>query len=498
MVPGILSITICPQNDMFEKLEVSESYKEGTYDVSVRVLVSEPFGSVVTNKKYMDEIVESMKFNLGFEEFSASFPFYRYVIEHCYDPDFFSSAEEVYINGVYEDVALYLKNNPELLNKKIIFTEYLELDKNTCERLKIVFKDFPNMKFRVNGNRELVTLSEYESTINAIDSIVEKILRYDYSPLEQLILAYDLIRDRFYVMEDESEDYSVSRDLTSALLGDKIVCVGFANIFDAVCAKLNIKSMPFMLVNKNDVTSGHARNMLYVKDEKYDIEGLYFFDPTFDCKKDDKNNFLLSYRFFAKDYKEMSRLSGDMYLPEVFTLFDDEHFFEMLDRSEEITDLRDALGVLTDYKINTLLKFIGQERIEPISVGSDYEIIVDAAYDIKEKSDRSIGAEIFLKALYTVRKNQYYENPSKYMFDVQTLTKIITNSRFRADDNGELELLSMLGFKHYYGQAASEDKVKKFIEENGLDYDMGRVKLARTLRTILEAKIEEENKSKKL
>ena len=38
----------------------------------------------------------------------------------------------------------------------------------------------------------------------------EKINRYNYSPLEQLILAYDLIRDRFYVREGEDEDYNVS------------------------------------------------------------------------------------------------------------------------------------------------------------------------------------------------------------------------------------------------------------------------------------------------
>lgn len=498
MVPGILSITICPQDDMFEKIEVSESYERGSYDVSINTLVDESFSSVVTNKKYIEEVAENMKFNLGFEEFEDSFLFYRFVLEHCYDQDFFVQADQLYINGIYEDVAVYLKRNPELLSKEIIFSESLELDKNTCDRLKVVFKDIPNIKFRVKGNRELVTINEYEKTIEAIDSIVEKILRYDYSPLEQLILAYDLIRDRFYVMEDETEDYSISRDLTSALLGDKIVCVGFANIFDAVCTKLNIKSMTFLLANKNDSTTGHARNMLHLEDEKYGIEGLYFFDPTFDCKKDDKNNFLLSYRFFAKDYKEMDTLSHGIYFPQDFKLFDNENFFEMLDRSEEIGDLRDALSILTDYRINTLLKFLGKESISPLSMGSDYDVVVDAAYDIKERADRSIGAETFLKALYTVRKNQYYENPGKYMFDVQTLTQIITNSRFRADDSGEQTLLSMLGFNQYYGKEASEEKVKKFIEENGLDYDIGRVKLARTLRTILEAKIAEENKGRKL
>ena len=55
-----------------------------------------------------------------------------------------------------------------------------------------------------------------------------------------------------------------------------------------------------------------------------------------------------------------------------------------------------------------------------------------------------------------------------------------------------------MGFTHYYGKNSSEEKVTKFIAKNGLDTDIERTKLARTLRTILDTRIEEENKGKKL
>ena len=84
------------------------------------------------------------------------------------------------------------------------------------------------------------------------------------------------------------------------------------------------------------------------------------------------------------------------------------------------------------------------------------------------------------------------------MFDVDALTKIITNSRFRADDSAELELLNMLGFNYYYGKDSSEEKVRGFITKNDLDIDIERTKLARTLRTMLETRIEEDSKGKKL
>ena len=499
MLKGILNITICPQDDRFETLDVTDGFREGYYDITINTLVDESFQEIITDENNIQNIIDSMEFNLQYEEFEQCFPFYRYTLEHCRDKDFFTNVDRIYINGVYEDIALYLKRNPELLDKEIILAESLELDKNTCDRLREVFKDFPNIKLMIHGNSELITIDEYDKTITAIDSIVDKINRYDYSPLEQLILAYDLIRDRFYVMEDDDEDYSKSRDLTSTLLGDKIVCVGFANIFNAVCEKLNIKSMVFLLNRKDDRHTGHARNMVHLVDEKYGIDGLYFFDPTFDCKKDDKNNFLFSYRFFAKDYIEMNELSGGVYYPRDFRIFEYEDFNDLLDRSEGLPDnLQLAFRLLTDYKMSTLLKFIGRDLIEPLKPGYEPVQIVDAAYDIKTMAEQSIGAETFLKALYTVRKNQYYENPGKYMFDVDALTKIITNSRFRADDSAELSLLSMMGFNYYYGKSASEDKVKRFITKNGLDTDIGRTKVARTLRALLDARIEEENKGKKL
>ena len=498
MKQGILSITICPENDMFEKVEVQHSSQdENLYDVSICTLVDESYSSIITNPDYIEEIANSMEFGLQFEEFADSFEFYKYVLAHCKDKDFFSNPSVIYINGVYEDIVTYLKNNPELLEKEIVLTEGLELDRNLCERIKSVFKDFPSIKLFVKGNREAISISDYEKTIDAIDSIVDKINRYNYSPLEQLILAYDLIRDRFYVMEDEGEDYSVSRDLTSSLLGDKIVCVGFANIFDTVCKKLGIKSTMFFLDNRFDPTTGHARNMLFLQDEKYGIEGLYFFDPTFDCKKDDKNNFLLSYRFFAKDYIEMDELSGHKYIPRDFKVFDEKSFYKLMDKCEELDgDIALAFRLLTDYRINTLLKFVGKDGIEPLS--SDYEPvdIVDGAYDVKVLAENSIGAETFLKALYTVRKNQYYENPNKYMFDVHTLVRIIANSRFRADDTAELSLLAAMGFTHYYGKQSSIEKVRRFVTKNGLDLDIERTKVARTLRTVLDNKIEEENQKK--
>lgn len=495
---GILNVIICPQDDRYEKVDVERNFRQGFYDINVHALVNESLSDLLTDDQNITEVENGMRSILSYDGFEDMYPFCHYVLDNCRKPEFFTNFDTVYINGVYEDVVYYLKSNPELAGKEIILSEVLDLNKDTCIRIKEVFKDFPNLKLRVRGNKELVTMSDYEKTIDVVDSIVDKIKHYDYSPLEQLILAYDLIRDRFYAMEDSDQDYSVSRDLTPALLGDKIVCLGFANIFAIVCQQLDIKSEVFLLNKRDDDRIGHARNMVYLVDDKYGIEGLYFFDPTFDCKKDTLNNFLLSYRFFAKDYLEMDLLSGGKYIPEEFKIFDSECFDQMMDICEDMgRDLEKTFKILLDYRISFLLKFIDRETISPLSPNYDPEDLIDAAYDIKTSAQQSIGAETFLKALYTVRKNQYYENPSKYMFDVDVLTRILQSSRFRADDTAEISFLASFGFNSYYGKEASESKVRKFVEKNQLDLDIERTKVARTLRTILDTKLDTEESRKK-
>ena len=45
--------------------------------------------------------------------------------------------------------------------------------------------------------------------------------------------AYDMVRDKIYAEVDENDDKMISRNLSTALLGDKIVCLGYANVFKA-------------------------------------------------------------------------------------------------------------------------------------------------------------------------------------------------------------------------------------------------------------------------
>ena len=66
---GILNITICPEDDRYEKVGVETSFREGYYDIYINALVNESLSSLVTDEQNLAEIEERMKSNLSYQEF---------------------------------------------------------------------------------------------------------------------------------------------------------------------------------------------------------------------------------------------------------------------------------------------------------------------------------------------------------------------------------------------------------------------------------------------
>lgn len=208
-------------------------------------------------------------------------------------------ADCIHIFGTYDEIITFLDNNIELTNKKIVI-EKVSYKENDYEAIKKLSK-YKNINVKADHDIGCISIEQYLEVYEKINLIKKGIKKYNLSPIEQLMYTYDIVRDRVYVEENDYESSQVSRSLSSILTGDKIVCAGFANIFDEIAKQLGFKSMVYTLQFGEEY---HARNMVYVKDEKYNINGIYFFDPTWDCKKEN-NDYLKSYKFFARTKSEM-------------------------------------------------------------------------------------------------------------------------------------------------------------------------------------------------
>ncbi len=124
---------------------------------------------------------------------------------------------------------------------------------------------------------------------NIVDEINSaKVNGQSLSPFEKFVLAYHFVTNRVYNEVEEGDDTSKSRRLISVLNSDKIVCVGFASLLATVLNRLDIPCTTQCIVSYDNNLKGygnHATCLVRIDDPKYNMNGIYFSDPTGDSAK---------------------------------------------------------------------------------------------------------------------------------------------------------------------------------------------------------------------
>ena len=344
------------------------------------------------------------------------------------------------VSGKVEDVIHFLNNN-EIKCKKIIIKKEKEkaigiTDKEYLITLYASLNDPDNVYLQADGNIEPVSIKDYGETIEFIEDIAKRVEDKDFSPIEQLMYAYDIVRDRYYVSGTPEEGDFVAKDLTSVIKGDKIVCLGFAEMFDKVAQRLGFGSKVEWLLD-NTRTDGHAKNLIYVKDEKYNLNGVFSFDPTYGCKQKDDNSHFDSYNFFARNCSKRYYDCNSLDLVPLETIAkkieSDKKYRLSL---EEEAKIKDVYGKL----FNT-----GDKRLSNEKILEYYRLFKQTVYIIA-----------FIEALVTVRKQENLEDPNKFPFSKDKIKEIIkkTHNLYFLDEEDE---------NHFH------EAVNRFIQDLGLE-----------------------------
>lgn len=113
------------------------------------------------------------------------------------------------------------------------------------------------------------------------------------SPLEKFICAFNYVSDFAYNEEDlsDGDTLDTSRDIEGIYSTRRIVCYGYANLLSHICDRLGIPClMQYILIEKHangdeSVTGGeaHENNLVFLKDEKYGIDGVFYVDACWDA-----------------------------------------------------------------------------------------------------------------------------------------------------------------------------------------------------------------------
>ena len=171
----------------------------------------------------------------------------EYISEHF--DNILDSVEYIKLSFDELDNKEFIKKNPLVLSKKIVLSERLDItDYDKLMGLMNEYKEIADKVYvSLTGNTNYVSLLNCYKTMSEIKKQAKEIIKLGLSPMETIMYVYDQVRNRVYTFENEDESCFKSRDLSEVMFGDKIVCAGYANLFNGLLHYIGIEN--FDIVN---------------------------------------------------------------------------------------------------------------------------------------------------------------------------------------------------------------------------------------------------------
>ncbi len=129
--------------------------------------------------------------------------------------------------------------------------------------------------------------AEFFATYSVIEEQSKKIESQNFSPFEKFLCAYIFTTNKQYKSEEKNDNPLLSRTAVGAVIQDKIVCRGYSELLSAIIQYINDDNLKcftedFDCFEKGKFSDIHSANIVYIKDEKYGLCGLYYADSSCD------------------------------------------------------------------------------------------------------------------------------------------------------------------------------------------------------------------------
>lgn len=250
----------------------------------------------------------------------------------------------------------------------------------------------------------------------ALNKMLEPVMKIKdrLSPFELYIMIFQITKE-FKEYKDypyDNEDPAKSRVVSEILFNEYIVCAGYVNLLRELCDRVGIETR-YMIVSsiiydkdkKENYVGYHARALVKIKDEKYDIDGIYVSDATWDNTDGSKYNHLLM--TFDEVNRELS--------PEInFNCYDflnvksKKEFYQLISNPTIREELKKLGSIIEKFDSNAVesIYFLPQENYYDYDL--ENSLILDrlADYCVNFKQE-PISGEKIIKALITVYKLKY-------------------------------------------------------------------------------------------
>ena len=275
-------------------------------------------------------------------------------------------------------------------------------------------------------------------------------------------MVYDFVREKPYLLEDEEQSYKVSRNIYNTVDADndKIVCAGYARLYEKIMNALGVKTNLVILHKNNGELVGHERVMIRIDDDYYDVHGLFSIDPTRDSRdKDDNTKWLYNYRGFMKNLMETKQWDDKNHYDNISVPFLTDHTIDDIDYIRESLKfdmpelMRQCMNSMTKFKkcsentlkarkfVNYILSLYDLD-LDDIEGNKALFNIFDENYDIiKEEFNAELSTSTFIQALMKVRHIESKLDPNKFTYDANELFRNIPRYNFK--EKNEQHILNL-------------------------------------------------------
>lgn len=244
-----------------------------------------------------------------------------------------------------------INNIIQLFN--IITEKGYKIEKITyiMEDKKYYNRDFSSLKGLSSKTNLYVRYGNYDDAIydefiglqETIKWTTQIINDTNLSPVEKLMFAFDFMKTFKY--NESINEKADSREPHRILETGNIVCAGYSRFLQEIVENLNIGiKIGYVSIDCYDKfdnhRGGHARNIVKIDDDKYNIHGIFILDSTWDSVKHDniplEYNALDLYRYFLIPANEYKNIFPYDTIPTLFKLHLNE---ELKDYEKPLEDI---------------------------------------------------------------------------------------------------------------------------------------------------------------
>ncbi len=317
-----------------------------------------------------------------------------------YDAYFFSTTEieKIVCNEDFlkrlQDANLLCRVSRSKKENELILKQQFPITMNIrhlpfMQKLEIITNPFAGENtFFLDDYTENEELSSAEilDMYQYILNIAKKIKDKGYSQLESIFYIYNELKKKIYTAEKAHESKNKSRSLNQIINGDCIVCAGYTNYFLAISDILGLNVGRIVWKPVGCHKSGHASLIAYINDPKYEVQGIWGIDPTWDSKRNEydqsyQNNlshFLMPLACDENEKKshQLENPSGNTYYGIAEALSRYQHLLEY--QAPEVI-IKNAKRTLL-RRINRIYEMIGKKHINENNFDPETEINIIKSY----------------------------------------------------------------------------------------------------------------------